>query len=207
MIISHKHKFIFFAIPKTGTHAVRFALRPYFGAEDEEHVSLFHQSRLNIPAFKNRENGHFRPDEIKSFISPEIWNTYFKFCFIRNPFDRFVSAVFFKNSIIQLQPQLANDYLNKMIDKDPAEFGLHYQPQIPFLVDDQNEIVMDFIGRTENMQSDFDFICTKIGLPKITLERKNISKHEYYKQYYTSELKEKVGKVYKEDIERLNYTF
>ena len=41
MIISRKHKFIFVAVPKTGTHSVRRALREQMGPDDLEQVRLF----------------------------------------------------------------------------------------------------------------------------------------------------------------------
>ncbi len=48
MIISHRHRYIFFAVPKTGTHSVRTALRPYMDEADQEQVGLFVQKRFSI---------------------------------------------------------------------------------------------------------------------------------------------------------------
>ena len=46
MIVSHRHRFIFAAVPKTGTHAVRQALREQMGDEDLEQVGLFVNKRF-----------------------------------------------------------------------------------------------------------------------------------------------------------------
>ena len=46
MIVSHRHRFIFAAVPKTGTHAVRQALREQMGEEDVEQVGLFVNRRF-----------------------------------------------------------------------------------------------------------------------------------------------------------------
>ena len=46
MIVSHRHRFIFAAVPKTGTHAVRRALREQMGDEDVEQVGLFVNKRF-----------------------------------------------------------------------------------------------------------------------------------------------------------------
>ena len=96
MIVSHKHKFIFIAIPKTATHAIRFALRPHLGNEDWEQVDLFHKSRLPFNDFKNINHGHISAIEAKKVLGEEVWDNYFKFSFVRNPYDRFVSYAFFK---------------------------------------------------------------------------------------------------------------
>ena len=50
MIVSLQHGFIFAAIPKTGTHAVRRAVREHMGPDDMEQVGLFVQRKLPMPA-------------------------------------------------------------------------------------------------------------------------------------------------------------
>jgi len=49
LIISHRRRFIFFAVPKTGTHSVRRALRALLGPEDLEQVGLFERKRFPFP--------------------------------------------------------------------------------------------------------------------------------------------------------------
>jgi len=95
MIISHKHKFIFVAVPRTGTHSVRFALRQHLGDEDLEQVNLFTRKRMPFPEIAQKQNGHITAQEIIPHIGEDIWNRYFKFGFVRNPWDRFISVCFF----------------------------------------------------------------------------------------------------------------
>lgn len=207
MIISHKHKFIFFAIPKTGTHSIRFALRPYLADEDEEHVSLFHNARLKIDDFKDRANGHMSVQEIRPYITDKVWNTYFKFCFVRNPWDRFVSTVFFKNEHVQKEDKYAFPLMKYTIDKETNNTSFFYQPQTTYLVNDAGNLAMDFIGRTENMQADYETICSRLNIPCQQLEHKNTSQHRKYHAYYDDELKDKVGSLYQQDIENFGYLF
>ena len=91
MIISGLHKFIFVAIPKTGTHAVRQALRVHLGPQDQEQVGLFVQRKFSIPALAQIGHGHISLEQLRPHLKPEAWNSFFKFAFVRNPFDRFVS--------------------------------------------------------------------------------------------------------------------
>lgn len=207
MIISHKHKFIFFAIPKTGTHSVRFALRPFFGEQDEEHVHLFKQSKVNFPQFQNRLDGHFSVREIKPHISDEMWKSYFKFCFVRNPWDKFISTVFYRNRGLINDGLPKIDFFNSVLDKHQEKPGLFYQPQSSFLLNENEDIAMDFIGKTESMQEDFDEICKKIHLPRQLLDQKNSSPHAHYATYYDTQLKNRVADFYQHDIETFNYTF
>ena len=96
LIISHKHKFIFFAVPKTATHTIRQALTPHMGEEDWEQQVLFGQDRaLPIPEIAALNHGHISVTQIQPHLSDEVWGSYFKFGFVRNPFDRYVSTCFF----------------------------------------------------------------------------------------------------------------
>ena len=97
MIVSHKHRFIFFAVPRTATHTLRRALAPHLGADDWEQENLFTAKRLPISTLAAKKNGHISAIEIRPHLSDDIWNSYFKFAFVRNPFDRFISACFFLN--------------------------------------------------------------------------------------------------------------
>jgi hypothetical protein len=205
MIISHKHKFIFFPIPKTGTHSIRFALRPYLDEQDEEHVALFHHSKFNIEEFKDRNNGHFSVQEIRPHLNEKVWNTYYKFCFVRNPFDRFVSTCFFKNPLIQKNTEKATAIMKLIAKKELKNKSLFYRPQLHYLIDFNGEIAIDFIGKLENMQTDYELICKKINIPILTLDQLNTSTHENYSDYYDKELEQLVLELYFEDFQKFNY--
>jgi hypothetical protein len=205
MIISHKHKFIFFPIPKTGTHSIRFAVRPYLDEQDEEHVALFHHSKFNIEAFNDRKNGHFSVQEIRPHLSDEIWNTYYKFCFVRNPFDRFVSTCFFNNPQIKNNPEMASAFLKLIAKKELKNKSLFYRPQQHYLIDRNGDIAINFIGKLENMQADYELICEKIKIPMRTLDQLNTSMHENYATYYDEELEQLVVELYLEDFQKFNY--
>jgi len=91
MIVSLEHRFIFAAIPKTGTHAVRRALREHMGSQDMEQVGLFVQRKLPIPELAEIRHGHLTLQQVRRHLSAEDFDGFFKFAFVRNPFDRFVS--------------------------------------------------------------------------------------------------------------------
>jgi hypothetical protein len=206
VIVSHKHKFIFIAIPKTATHAIRFALRKYLGPDDWEQVELYHQSRLPYSEFENVKHGHITSLEAKHAIGEEIWNTYFKFTFVRNPFDRFVSYSFFRYTSSEI---FANNKLGimKLHFKNPMlSNDILFKPQWSFVSNEFDENLVDFIGRFENLQTDFDEVCKRIGLPQIKLESHNPTNHKNYKQYLDKELIDLISNYYKDDLEQFDYS-
>ena len=208
MIISHKYKFIFFAVPKTATHAIRFALRPHLGPEDEEHVFKFKPSKLNIPEFKDRKNGHFTVEEIKPFLSDEIWETYFKFSFVRNPYDRFISLCFYHYKALNNSPdhldQMLFNIANLPLETRPRQF----RSQSKYLFDSEGSTPLDIIGRFESIQEDFDRICERLEIPQSDLQRVNTSSHNKYLSYYESnEFKDLIETRYQDDLNNFNYSF
>jgi hypothetical protein len=91
MIVSHKHRFIFVAVPKTGTHSVRQALREQLGDEDVEQVGLFVDKRFPWEGLAAIRHGHVSLRQVRPCLGEDAFSGYFKFAFVRNPFDRFVS--------------------------------------------------------------------------------------------------------------------
>ena len=88
-----------------------------------------------------------------------------------------------------------------------------YQPQYKYLVDENEEIIVDFIGKYEDIENDWSNLTDRIKADnsilslQMPLGKTNVSNHEHYKEYYTDELREIVGSIYKKDIELFDYKF
>jgi hypothetical protein len=86
-----------------------------------------------------------------------------------------------------------------------------YQPQYKYLVDENEDLIVDHIGKYEHINEEWDRISEEIGIKdKIfysSLSKQNASKHGDYKEYYTNELVDIVKDVYKKDFEMFNYEF
>ena len=205
MIISHKHKFIFFAVPKTATHAIRAALRQHMGEGDWEQQVLFGKQSLPIPEIAKLQHGHISVTQIRPHLSKEIWQEYFKFAFVRNPFDRFISVCFFLN---RNNPQFAANALRRMkasICNAGFRQRLLVRPQVFQLMNEDKHIPLDYVGRYEDVQQSLDHVLDHLDLPHTQLESKNASNHRAYSSYYDEELREMVSAYYREDFDKLNY--
>jgi len=206
MIVSALHKFIFVAIPKTGTHAVRRALREHMGPEDLEQVGLFVKRQFPIPELAQLQHGHLSLQQVQPYFKAVDWASFFKFAFVRNPFDRFISYCAF---MTREQGQFERDprrVMRNIIDRAPWNHVL-FQPQFTFVTDERDEPATDYVGRVEEMQKSYDEICARIGIPTATLERVNPSKRLDYRQYYDQELIDRVAKLYARDLELFGYEF
>ena len=206
MIVSAAHKFIFAAIPKTGTHSVRQALREHMGPNDLEQVGLFVQKRFPIPALAQLQHGHLSLQQIRPYMRPEEWQTFFKFAFVRNPFDRFVSYCSFitrQKGQFDRNPQAV---MRHFID-NPAWDHILFKPQHSFVTGPEGELLADFLGRVEQMQESYDDVAQRIGIPSRQLERVNASRRGTYRDYYDQELIDGVASLYARDLELFGYEF
>jgi hypothetical protein len=206
MIISALHRFIFAAIPKTGTHAVRRALREHMGPEDQEQVGLFVKRELPIPELARIGHGHLTLEQVRPYFEPDEWASHFKFAFVRNPFDRFISYCAFMTRMQGQFEQRPQQVMRHFIANPPPQHVLFY-PQHTFVTDQSGALLSDYIGRVETMQESYDQICARIGIPTATLERVNPSKRLDYRQYYDQELIDGVARLYSRDIELFGYEF
>jgi hypothetical protein len=207
MIVSESLKFVFVAIPKTGTHSIRRALRPHMSDDDMEQVRLFEEKAFPIPELANLRHGHISLAQLKPHLDPSKFDTYFKFAFVRNPFDRFVSYCAFmtrKGGEFEKDPRRIMWYILR--DPGPRSHIL-FQPQSSFVADSDGHLLTDYIGRVETMQDSFDKVCDRIGIPRAELEKTNESKRSDYRQYYDDALRDGVAKLYARDLELFGYEF
>lgn len=206
MIISALHKFIFVAVPKTGTHSVRQALRQHMGPRDLEQVGLFVKKHFPIPELARLQHGHLSLQQIQPYMRPEEWETFFKFAFVRNPFDRFVSYCAFMtrdNGQFERDPKAV---MRHILEAPPLHHIL-FQPQHLLVTDPDGKLLVDHIGRVEEMQRSYDEICERIGIPTAPLEKVNSSQRKDYREYYDQPLIDGVAKLYSRDLELFGYQF
>ena len=139
----------------------------------------------------------------------------FRFAFVRNPWDRFVSAYEYlkrggipyydrtKTIIIKKEYPEFKDFVRAV---DVWKHWVFFWHQFDFVSID-GLIAMDFIGRFEYLQSDFDDICDEINYPKVKLPHINKTKHAHYTEYYDDESIEIITCHYSKDICAFNYQF
>jgi Sulfotransferase family len=202
-VIVHASRSIFVHIQKTGGEAV---------------ATAFGQKR-NCP------EKHFFARDLRELYGADFWNAYFKFSFVRNPWDRLVSWW----SMIDAHRTAATngDHLNKfyrfilerattfeeflencdeeIFDSDGPKWI--YRNQLDYLTDSSGVQIVDFIGRFETLQQDFDVIARKTLGKTTVLPRANMSRHNHYCDYFTPGLAEKVKLRYARDIEAFGYVF
>ena len=209
MIVSHRHRFIFAAVPKTGTHSVRQALREQLGEEDVEQVGLFVDKRFPWADLAAIRHGHLSLQQVRPYLGEAAFGGYFKFAFVRNPFDRFVSYCAFMlrgGELFQQQPQ---DVMRHLLFEAPPADHILFQPQASLLVgEDGKALLTDMVGRVEDMQGSYDAICARLGIASRPLDRVNGSKHGDYRQYYDDQaLIDGVAARYAQDLELFGYSF
>lgn len=207
MIISRLHSFIFVAAPKTGTHSVRQALREHMGDADIEQARLFVTKAFPMPELAALRHGHITLAQVQPFLDPADFQSFFKFGFVRNPFDRFVSYCAFMTrdqDIFEREPQRVMHHL--LFDAPPHDHIL-FQSQHQYLVGADGALISDFVGRVERMQHDYDEVCRRIGIASRPLDKVNASRRGDYRDYYNQQLIDGVAKLYARDLELFDYDF
>ena len=207
MIISNKHKFVFVAVPKTGTHSIRRALREHMGPDDVEQVRLFVDKKFPWPELASLQHGHITLAQVRPFLGEENFGSFFKFAFVRNPFDRFVSYCAFMTREIRAFDRDPKSVMHHMLFRAPPMQHVLFRPQYAFVADQNGELLSDAIGRVEEMQQSYDQMCKRIGIPTTQLEKANSSRHGDYRQYYDQQLIDGVANLYRKDLSLFGYDF
>jgi len=189
-MINHKHKFLFIHIPRTG------------GTSIEE------QFQYNEAKEKNK---HWNLNDWKNHLNDEDFDGYFKFAFVRNPWDVIVSKYLDRgwySSPIQGRGGEIGYYSGKSL----KYFLDHYQPAEhehgDGLLDYFDPGQMDFVGRFENRVQDIEYISRKIGININSSTKARSHRHKkHYTEYYDDETRAIVAEKYAKAIEHFGYEF
>lgn len=190
-MIIHNHRCVFIHCQKCAGETIELALS---GRADKGYKG---------DPFEGSPEKHFSVKQYIEKYGEGIWRKYFTFSFVRNPWDRVISWIKYRDKRYGIYN---NETDNSIIKRDLTRY---YDPSNSYFellaLDVPNTV--DFIGRFENLQRDFNIICDKIGIPHQKLPHHNKTNHKHYTEYYDDETRELVAKKYAKDIEYFGYKF
>jgi hypothetical protein len=232
-VICSQYRCLFVHIPKTAGMSVEHVFLRLVGLTWGTRAPLLLRGN-DDPALGPPRLAHLKAGEYVALghLSAQQFESYFKFSFVRNPWDRIVSEYKYRRHPVKID---FKTYLFRHLPTPGwTDTYCHIIPQHDFLYDETGKLLVDFVGRYETLQADFDTVCARVGIPPTRLPRVNRSLEEsrprslrelrkqlrralwswerkhtfsHYTEYYDDESREFVGWLYRKDVEAFNYAF
>jgi hypothetical protein len=195
MVISHKYKFIFIKTRKTAGTSLEVFLSGICGDDDiltpiypeeEGHVARNHDGFFN----------HMSARRIKTAVGPSVWDSYFKFCVERNPWDKVLSSFHWSASHMDFDEFLSGPGL-------PVDHEMY--------LDEEGRMMVDKVVRYENLDEELSGLFSRFGLRFVRLNHNAKSQsrkdRRHYREAYDSRQAEAVSKSFSKEIELFGYAF
>ena len=216
MLLSVKYNFLFVHIAKTGGTSVRAALAP-LRWRDPLFVPQFIASRLSHMTghrIASKLPRHSKIIAAKEMLPHELFDKLFKFAFVRNPWDLQVSSWHHlrreRPLLVENIPDFPAFIRWKLDTERPYQYHIDtsIELQTDYLKDLDGDIIVDFIGKYENLVDDYEEACRRIGIKAPQLPHKRQAKDRTdYRSYYDDGTALLVAEYFKPDIEALGYSF
>lgn len=189
MIISDRYKYIFIRPQKVGSTSIIESIgKPYWKFEKPSQQYLKKKTGLLLDPY------HIPANLLHVLLAPHKLDTYYKFSFIRNPWDRMVSLWYYYKNTSTFEQFIHN--LHKVKWHGVLMNQVEYIGEV------------DYIGRFENLQHDFNILCDNLNIERRTLgHHKKTVDRKHYSEYYNNDTRDIVGQRYSLDIEKFKYEF
>ena len=227
MIISHKHNFIFIKTRKTAGTSIELALSTICGPDDVITPLLPKEEKMRqemggvgpynyrIPFRKYRIidfplglyrrkfrtfYNHVPAKYVRQYIDDDIWNSYYKFCFERNPYDKIVSWYYWIQE--HYDPMTISEFIRRVNLK-------RIQARYQYMIDD--EIAMNKIYRYEELETAMTDLSIHLKLEKPLQLARAKSKvrpsKTHYRDLLTRDDKAIIDELFAMELEHFNYTW
>lgn len=240
--ISHIYKFIYLKNYKVAGSSVnsffgQFCIDPLnkknyvFQDKQEEEISIYGIIGARIYLPKTVWCRHINAFDIKKEVGSDIFNNYFKFCVVRNPYDLMVSSFFWdRKKIIYNEELLKKDFLtddfsfidvdiNYDIKKEFKNYCINFIHS--YTSNNLSRILLDDIPvcnyyiKYENLKNDIIIVLDKLGIKEYNIDDLPFIKSKIrptqlnysYRDYYDDESKEIVSKLFQKELIMFNYCF
>lgn len=234
-MIIPEYKTVFVHVPKAAGQSVENFLLHSLGKDRHTHGGHYLLRPNQDPTQGPKRLAHLTATEYTKYgyLSEAEYAAYYTFSIIRNPWSRMVSFYKFRgfSSLVTFNT-FVRYYLPEYIEKEHWFF----RPQTDFIYDTNEKLAVDFVGRMEQLNTDFEQVANRLNIPFTELPRSNHSeekgllsrksfnlfkKHpgivsrlnfesqnlKDYRALYSSESKKTVQKYYEKDTDLLNYIF
>jgi len=220
MRISHRHKYIMLSPQKTAGNSI------YYSIADSVDIAHVDETTPNLE--EHHYYQHVVLSKLKTYLIKDglNWQDYFKFCFIRNPWDRYLSWYCFMQKFlsdyvvagpiarffgghIPLGDLSFKDFIkrtNAYMTESIQGVEEHNQYPLQYYYLDEGKQI-DYVGKVENIDEDMIAVCQSIGIDHKSLEVHNKTEHGHYRDYYDTESMKIVHRLENDCIERFEYTF
>lgn len=227
-MICWEYNCLFVHVPKTGGQSIEQFFMDRLGLDwDADRERLLLQAN-DDPARGTEKLAHLSAGEYVAcgHLSQPEYDSLYTFSFVRNPWQRIVSEYLYRNYF--QHRSFADFVLNKLPRPGRDDKYRHVMPQYDMLHDRDGRLLVDFVGRFENLQGDFDNVCARLGIAESTLPHRNPSDkasrnlrrrirnivwfngenaRRHWRDYYDERTRAAVAELYGRDIETFGYAF
>lgn len=225
MLISHKHKFIFIKTRKTAGTSVEIALSQFcgdhdvitpIGEADEKIRREFgfrgpQNYRIGLSAYSMRDSlravarrkrvafyNHAPAAFVMRYVDNDVWNSYYKFCFDRNPWDKVISWYYWQKQSHQVGT--LSEFVHSGQANSVQAFSLYTV---------NSEVVVDRVCRFESIEEEMEHLAKTVNLPEVPkLPRAKASVRQdkrSYRELMSEADRDKIAKVFAREIAHFGY--
>lgn len=220
MIISDIKKILFIHIPKTAGTSIANALEPF---ANERRLTPWRAIKRAIPGKVNPQKCWFEMHDtaqfVRSKLTPEVYDAYYKIAFVRSPYThayshyQFLKTYAYARYARVVQNQTFEEYLAWRLNGSRRKYKTRIQrfvwmgDQSSFIYSPNGECLVDFIGRFEHINEDCDRLAERLGMSEFRLEHHR--KGDYKKGLDIASLSEEaralIDQLYEADFKNFGY--